>query len=394
MKKFAAAAVLFAIATSLTAFAEPDILKSSDGAFGYTPYGTITSYYGEKNVYVPSEIDGTKINEIGVMAFYDLDISAVYIDDGIETINTNAFEGSNAFYVYIPKSVKTVGERAFSNCASLSETALNSESVEFDADVFSGTGFIQFNIPCTVNEDELRQKILTAKGDNNFDFVKIHAALVESMTEKDVFGENMIRCEDCDFIGSKYLDNADLPFEDVQKDAWYSPYVGIAYKLGILNGKSETVFDPDAGMTCAEAVKIAACIHEYQTTQLINPDCIEYDTWYEPYFNYCCNTGIIEDYITFEPNEKVTRAQMAYLFSRCDADLYEVNPNVPLTDIPDVHDTTAFAYEILELYRRGVAAGSDEYMTFYPDAQVKRSEAAAFISRILCTDMRIKLPKG
>ena len=85
---------------------------------------------------------------------------------------------------------------------------------------------------------------------------------------------------------------------------------------------------------------------------------------------------------------------MAYLFSRCDAFPYIVNPDVPLTDIPDVHDTTAFAYDILELYRRGVAVGSDEFMTFYPDSQVKRSEAAAFIARILNADMRIELPKG
>ena len=85
---------------------------------------------------------------------------------------------------------------------------------------------------------------------------------------------------------------------------------------------------------------------------------------------------------------------MAYMFSRCDTEPYEINPDVPLTDIPDVYDTTAFAYEILDLYRRGIAVGSDEYMTFYPNEQVKRSEAAAFIARILCYDMRIGLSKS
>lgn len=395
MKKIiAAAAALFVLMSHFTAFAQPDVLKSSDGIFEYTPYGTVTAYYGIENVYIPSETDGTKIKEIGVMAFFDLDIATVYMDDGIEAINTNAFEGCNASYVYIPKSVKNVGERAFANCASLSEVAINSELTEFDADVFSGTGFIQFCIPCTLNEDIMRKKVSDAKGDNNFDFVKIHASLAESMTEKDVFGEYMLYCGDCGFTGSKYLEDTALPFEDVPEDAWYKQYVAIAYSFGILCGKSETVFDPNAQMTCAEAVKIAACIHEYQTAKLINPNGDDYEAWYEPYFNYCRSNGILEDYIHLEPNEKITRAQMAYLFSRCDAEPYTVNPDVPLTDIPDVHDTTAFAYEILELYRRGVAVGSDEYMTFFPDAQVKRSEAAAFISRILRTDMRIELPNG
>ena len=95
----------------------------------------------------------------------------------------------------------------------------------------------------------------------------------------------------------------------------------------------------------------------------------------------------------FDWNQNATRAQMAYLFSRCNTDDYYPN-DVPLTDIPDVHDTTPFAYEILDLYNKGIAAGSDEYMNYYPDSQIKRSEAAALISRILCHELRIELPKG
>lgn len=84
---------------------------------------------------------------------------------------------------------------------------------------------------------------------------------------------------------------------------------------------------------------------------------------------------------------------MAYLFSRCDTEPYYIN-EVPLTDIPDVDNSIPFAYEILDLYNKGIAVGSNEYYAYYPDAEVKRSEAAALISRILCWDMRIGLPKG
>ncbi|UKI36449.1 MAG: S-layer homology domain-containing protein [Clostridiales bacterium] len=117
------------------------------------------------------------------------------------------------------------------------------------------------------------------------------------------------------------------------------------------------------------------------------------ENWYDVYVDYCYDNGIIEDYIVFDWDENATRAQMAYLFSRCDVNPYFIN-DVPITDIPDVYDTTPFAYEILDLYNKGVAVGSNEYMAFYPDSQVKRSEAAALISRILCYDMRIELPKG
>lgn len=374
--------------------AEWETVKSADGVYEYTKDGVITAYYGDEFAFFPAEIDGTKINEIGVMACIDLGIESISFAEGIELINTSAFEGCNAESAYIPSSVKSIGERAFANCANLNEVTLNSEEITFDVDVFIGTGFIQFYIPCTADEYAMHEKISDAKGDGNFSFSLMHTTLVESMTEKDIFGENMIYCEDCGFKGSKYLDDTPLLFSDVAEDAWYYSYVQTAYSFGIINGKSKTIFDPNAGLTCAEAAKIAAVIHNYNRHdgektefQMIG------ENWYDVYVDYCYANAIIEDYVVFDWNANATRAQMAYLFSRCDTEQYLIN-DVPLTDIPDVHDTTPFAYEILDLYNKGVAVGSDEYMTYYPDSQVKRSEAAALISRILCYDMRIELPKG
>lgn len=369
-------------------------LKSADGLYEYTEDGVITAYYGDKIAEFPAEIDGIKINEIGVMACFDLDIEYAFIDEGIETINTNAFEGCNIEYVYIPSSVKNIGERAFANCANLMDFTICSKNITFDYDVFVGTEYITFNIPCTANKQTMYNKISDAKGDGNFELSTIHMALTESMEEKDIFGENMIYCEDCGFKGSKYLEDITLPFSDVSEDAWYYPYVQIAYSFGIINGKSETIFDPNAGLTCAEAAKIAAVIHNKNCYY-----CYEQDfspigrNWYDVYVKYCYDNEIIEDYIVFDWNANATRAEMAYLFSRCDMDTYFIN-DVPITDIPDVYDTTPFAYEILDLYNKGIAVGSDENMTYYPDSQVKRSEAATLISRILCYDMRIELPKG
>ena len=59
---------------------------------------------------------------------------------------------------------------------------------------------------------------------------------------------------------------ADLPFTDVKTDAWYYNDIKIAYEGGLINGKSATVFDPDANLTYAEAVKLAACMHQKSTT--------------------------------------------------------------------------------------------------------------------------------
>ena len=394
MKKIFLLTAALLVLNCTVACAERETIKSADGMYEYTKDGVITAYYGDEIAVLPSEIDGTKIHEIGVMACFDLGIESISVGDGIESINTNAFEGCNAEYAYISSSVKDIGERAFANCANLSEVAINSADTIFDNDVFIGTGYIQFDIPCTADEHAMYEKISNAKGDGNFGFSRMHNSLVESMTEKDIFGENMIYCEDCGFKGSKYLEDVSLPFTDVSVDAWYYPYVQTAYSFGIINGKSETTFDPNAGLTCGEAAKIAAVIHSKKRYDGEEIDFTPTGSkWYDVYVNYCYDNAILEDYIVFEWDENATRAQMAYLFSRCDTEQIFIN-EVPLTDIPDVYDTTPFAYEILDLYNKGIAAGSDEHMTYYPDSQVKRSEAATLISRILCYDMRIELPKG
>ena len=361
MRKITTLLTAIILLANTIAFAESRTYKSSNGIFDYTSDGVVTAYYGDELVSVPSDIDGMPIRKIGDKLCFDLDISTVYMEDGIEEIGESAFEGCSATYVDIAASVRTVADRAFANCDCLTDVVLGSENVTFGYDVFMGTGYLNFTVPCTANLEMLTDKISDAKGGNDFGFSIMHNALVESMTEKDIFGENMFYCEDCGFKGSKYLEDISLPFSDVSDDAWYYPYVQTAYSFGIINGKSETIFDPNAGLTCAEAAKIAASIHRLNR---YDDDGMEFqptgENWYDTYVDYCYAAGILEDYVVFDWNKNATRAQMAYLFSRCDTEPYYIN-EVPLTDIPDVDETTPFAYEILDLYNKGIAVGSNEY---------------------------------
>lgn len=400
MKKITALlAVMSMLFSAVACAAENDEMLSyentisQDGMFEYVPRSALISgYYGSDIVDIPSEIDGVKIREIGARLCFDLGISTVYIQEGIEIINESAFEGSDVFDVTIPASVTYIGDRVFANCSQLVTITLNSDNVSFGEDAFANTTYMQFMLPCTIDTESLREKIIAAKGADNFEFVSMHGNIVESMEEKDVYGESVFYCEDCGFRGSRYIEEMDNPFEDVPYDSWYCTYVQMANDMGIMTGKSDTVFDPDAGMTCAEAATIAARIreeqyHEYTVFEPVG------EHWYDVYVDYCYRNGIIEDGVVFDWNKKATRAEMAYLFSRCDLSDYYIN-EVPITDIPDVDGGTPYSYEILDLYNKGVAVGSDEYMTYYPEASVKRCEVVAIVARIMNTAMRIELPKG
>jgi len=358
--------------------------------FEYSEDGTILKCYDGEYVYVPSSIKGTPIFKIADNAFMDLGIWGVHIEEGLTEIGNSAFSGCNLSNISIPSTMDKIGDGAFSYCDNLEEVFFyGNEQMEFGESVFEGTGKITFYVACECDTTAFWEKLKIAKGDDNYEIETFHPNQIEA-DEVDFFGAVMSQCQDCGLILSQYDFDIYEPFDDVSENSWYYKYVVFAYGMGIVNGKSETVFDPDGTMTCAEAAKIAASINAFQTSGVeITP---YGDVWYDAYVDYCYEMDIIEDYITFDWEKPITRGEMAYLFSRCDYYEYFIN-DVPLTDIPDVHDTTPYAYEILDLYNKGVATGEAGYY-FNPNANVKRSEAAAFISRIIGYEMRIELPKG
>lgn len=351
--------------------------------FEITKEGEITAYYGSEWVVVPEEIDGIPVTKIGEEVFFDLGIADAYLPEGLAVIGRSAFEGCNAASVDIPSTVKIIGDRAFANCSELLTVfAEFDENTAIGEDAFTGTGHLIFYLNCDVDTKTIERKLLEAKGDRNFEVDIRH-------TTPEYDEEGNVKCTAC---GYKEQLLPELPFTDVPNDAWYYDYVMSAYLSKIINGKSETTFDPDAGMTCAEAAKIAASIHLiFNDTELNTPE----GPWYQQYVNYCYDNGIIEKSVVFDWEKNITRAEMAYIFSNCDPfdDWYIDINDVPITDIPDVTGSTPYAYNILSLYNKGIAVG-DETMSFHPNDSIKRCEAAAIVSRIMDWSERIELPKG
>ncbi len=177
-----------------------------------------------------------------------------------------------------------------------------------------------------------------------------------------------------------------LRFDDVPHSAWYYSSVNYAANiLGLLSGTGNRRFAPDESISYAEALALAVRMYErsisphatYSVTPGSGAD------WYRPYLDFARTIGLPWDYPDY--HAAITRAELAQLFYAALhhlPDVYHKEINkVADGSIPDVPMRHKYAEAIYTLYRAGILSGSGEGRSFLPDTTIRRSEAAALLSR-------------
>ncbi len=116
-----------------------------------------------------------------------------------------------------------------------------------------------------------------------------------------------------------------IPFEDVEREAWYYDSVTKAYKNGLISGKDKTTFDPKGNITRQEMAVIVAKILEekgYKKVGLeelnIFNDKEVIDGWAKDSVSLCVKEGIISGMGDgrFAPKENANRAQAVVMLYR------------------------------------------------------------------------------
>ena len=180
-------------------------------------------------------------------------------------------------------------------------------------------------------------------------------------------------------------------FTDVKSADWFYTNVADAYELGLINGKGEGTYAPDDNLTYAEAIKLAACMHQLYTTGKVT--LTNGSPWYQSYVDYCFENGIIDREYNYD--DKATRAGYMTIFAKAlpDDALKAVN-NVPDGSIPDVPMGRNYSAPIYKLYRAGILQGSDAAHNCKPMDSIKRSEVAAILSRMMYEGKRVSFSMG
>ena len=176
-------------------------------------------------------------------------------------------------------------------------------------------------------------------------------------------------------------------FTDVPADAWYAGTVKDCYELGLINGSSDTTYNPQGFFTLAQAATIASRMHEiHNGGDGVIPAAS--GEWYQGAVDYCIANGIIakDEYRDYTKN--ATRAEMSKIMYNAlpKSEWKAINKVQALPDVDK--NNTKNGSIIFALYEAGIFTGSDEYGKFQPGAAITRAEVSALVARMADSTQR------
>ncbi|MBQ9922839.1 MAG: hypothetical protein IJO52_11660, partial [Clostridia bacterium] len=111
--------------------------------------------------------------------------------------------------------------------------------------------------------------------------------------------------------------------------------------------------------------------------------------WYDMYVDYAKENGIITQNQFDDYTREIKRYEMAEIFHDAMGKDY-FSPINDVVFIPDVPIGAFYWDKLITLYNAGIVMGNDEYGSFNPDSNIKRSECAAIIARVALSENRLK----
>lgn len=171
------------------------------------------------------------------------------------------------------------------------------------------------------------------------------------------------------------------PFTDIVGH-WAATYIDNLRLKGIVNGKFEGTFAPDAQITRAELVKIVVNLYQLNKMDTISVkpfSDVEIDTWYATYIEAAKTAGVLEGYSdgTFKPNQAISRVEaLKILLVASRKDLA-----AEVSTFTDTAESDWYAMYINYAKAKGLIQGYADG-SFGPNKQITRGEFAKLASLI------------
>ena len=176
-------------------------------------------------------------------------------------------------------------------------------------------------------------------------------------------------------------------FADVPADAWYAPAVQTCAEQGLFQGTSPTTFSPDLSMTRGMFVTVLGRMENIDPTQADASGFMDVpeDAYYAGYVGWAARSGIVAGVSdsVFEPERGISRQEICTIVHR-----YLIWKDVSLQTVPsaqfaDDAQIAEWAKESVYVCRSaGIVSGVGDNH-FAPDVAARRCEAAQIFKNLL-----------
>ena len=167
-------------------------------------------------------------------------------------------------------------------------------------------------------------------------------------------------------------------------DHWAHYDVEFMANEGLVAGKGEGVFDPDAQITRAEYVTLLDRAMKYEVAAGETYPDVPADAWYAPYVAAGTKAGIINGITadTFGVGSEISRQDMAVMILRV-LNLKNVEIAAKDGEFKDGGKIADYAKDSVYAVRNAGIINGYEDNTFAPNASLTRAEAATVIVKLL-----------
>lgn len=177
-------------------------------------------------------------------------------------------------------------------------------------------------------------------------------------------------------------------FTDIDPDSWYHDSVDYCIENGLMNGTSETTFSPDASMTRAQLVTILWRLEGSPTPSGQETFTDLYEDWYRQAVLWAAENGVVNGVseTQFQPDGAITRQDLAVILYRYTelVRMGDVSGRADLSGYPDALQIAAYAEDALSWANaNGLIQGAEQEdgVYLYPQRSASRAEVAAVMMR-------------
>lgn len=183
-------------------------------------------------------------------------------------------------------------------------------------------------------------------------------------------------------------ESAELSFLDVKDTDWFYEGIKYVYEKGIMKGTSETTFGANDTTTRGMIVTILYRLENEPQTNGGKFTDVEDGAYYTNAINWAAANGIVNGYTetTFQPNDMITREQLAAILFRYAAYKgYNITTKLDLEHYPDIANISDYAKETMEwAVGTKLLNGTDSAQgtVLEPQAKATRGQVAVIFMRL------------